>query len=106
MEFWNWVLVEKDAPPELRELAKRGSSLNLGAAGIVEADDAEAWPAMQRSARGVIGRQEKMRYPALLGAQPREGFEGPGFVYAGMSKDDGQWNWWLRWAEFMTGTPS
>jgi hypothetical protein len=70
---------------------------------LVEADDAEAWPAQQRSTRGVYGRPEKMRYPGLLGVTKKDGFTGPGLVYSGMSKDDTQWNWWLRYREFMLG---
>jgi hypothetical protein len=50
------------------------------------------------------GFSAEMRYPALLGTQPLDGFVGPGLVYAGMSKDDGQWNWWLRYRDFLSGT--
>jgi phenylpropionate dioxygenase-like ring-hydroxylating dioxygenase large terminal subunit len=104
-EFWNWILVEKDAPPEMRQAAKMASALSLGSSGIVEADDAETWPGQQRAARGVFGRQEKFRYLNVRGLSKANGFRGPGMVYSGICFDDAMWNWWLSYRDFMLGDP-
>jgi hypothetical protein len=46
-----------------------------------------------------------MKYQTFLGINRPDGWEGKGLVYAGISKDDGQWNWWRRYFEYMTGEP-
>jgi nitrite reductase/ring-hydroxylating ferredoxin subunit len=105
-EFVNWVLVERDASDEVKEKMLQASVRSVGSSGTVEQDDAEVWPSMHRSSRGAMGRRQTLKYQALLGVNKPDDWPGSGQVYDGFSKDDGQWNWWLRWAEFMTGTPS
>jgi nitrite reductase/ring-hydroxylating ferredoxin subunit len=101
-ESWNWIFVER-GDKSREEINRRSTIFGTGTSGLVEQDDAEAWPSMQRSARGVIGRTQTLKYQALLGEIRPDDWPGPGKVYAGMSKDDNQWNWWLRWYDFMTG---
>ena len=69
---------------------------------LASVDDVEAWPSMQRTARGVVGAEQPLRYDARSGPTPPPGWNGPGLVYTGVSKDDNQWNWWRRWFELMT----
>lgn len=106
-EFYNWFLVEKGTLGEVRKAMSEVSGLAFGISGFVETDDADTWPQMTASARGAIGRQQKIRYQALLGERrPADWPESlGGHVYEGFTKDDNQWNWWLRWADFMTGKP-
>jgi nitrite reductase/ring-hydroxylating ferredoxin subunit len=101
-EFFNWVAVEKDAPPAFKVAARRATLHSLGTSGVVEQDDAESWPSMQRSARGWLGRQQTLKYQARVGLNRPEDWPGKGMVYQGASKDDGQWNFWLRWLEYLT----
>jgi hypothetical protein len=56
-------------------------------------------------AHGALGRQSKLRYQAVLGDNKPDDWPGPGQVYSGFVKDDMQWNWWLRYLDFMTGRP-
>lgn len=106
-EFFNWFLVEKGTSEELRDVMAEISGLAFGVSGFVETDDADTWPQMTESARGVMGRQQKIRYQALLGEKRPEDWPETlgGHVYEGFTKDDNQWNWWLRWNDFMTGNP-
>ncbi|MBA4084245.1 Rieske 2Fe-2S domain-containing protein [Janibacter terrae] len=111
-EFINWFLVEKDAPEDFKDLMRRASTLGLGTTGFVETDDADTWPLMTESAEGFMGEQQKIRYGALCGEdQPLDGywdegeFPGGGHLYPGFTKDDAQWNWWLRYRDFMLGDP-
>ena len=73
--------------------------------GFVETDDSDTWPQMHQSSKGIMGRQQKLRYQALVGDNKPQDWPGGGHVYDGFTKDDNQWNWWLRWNEFMTGKP-
>jgi hypothetical protein len=104
-EFFNWFLVEKSASAEMRRTMSRTSNLSFGISGFVESDDADTWPQMTQSARGYLGSQQKLRYQALIGECKPDDWPGGGHVYEGFGKDDNQWNWWLRYADFMTGRP-
>jgi phenylpropionate dioxygenase-like ring-hydroxylating dioxygenase large terminal subunit len=101
LELLSWSLVEREAPAEIRAVAKRTSVLMTGISGFIEQDDAETWPGIQRASRGFIGRSETLKYNAVLGERRPEGWVGGGTVYDGFSKDDPQWNWWLRYRQFM-----
>jgi phenylpropionate dioxygenase-like ring-hydroxylating dioxygenase large terminal subunit len=105
-EYMNWVFVERGASEEYKRLTRRTTVFGTGSSGVVEQDDAEAWPSMQKSSRGFIGRKHSMKYQALLGENKPDDWMGGGLVYDGFSKDDNQWNWWLRYLEYMTGDPS
>jgi nitrite reductase/ring-hydroxylating ferredoxin subunit len=102
-EYWTWVFAEKDAPEELKQKMLEASVQSLGNTGMTEMDDAETWPHIQEAARGPVGRDRTIKYQALAGENrpadwpPSAG----GHVYNGFSKDDNQWNWWLRWRELM-----
>jgi phenylpropionate dioxygenase-like ring-hydroxylating dioxygenase large terminal subunit len=99
-EFLTWVFVPKGMK-ESADLNKRSTIFGTGTSGVVEQDDSEAWPQIQRSAHGALGRRQTLKYHALLGENKGD-WPGPGKVYGGFSKDDNQWEWWLRWLEFMT----
>ncbi len=100
-EFTHWNFVARGASQEFRERVQLASNLAVGASGFVEQDDAEVFPAQQRSARGFIGRQSKMRYLALDGPNRPVGWVGGGTVFSGFAKDDTQWNWWRRYYAYM-----
>ncbi len=99
----NWYLVEKSASEEMREKMGRAATLGFGISGFIETDDADTFPQMTETSKGVIGSQVPMRYHARTGEGPTPAdFPGPGRVYPGFSKDDTQWNWWQRYFELMT----
>jgi phenylpropionate dioxygenase-like ring-hydroxylating dioxygenase large terminal subunit len=106
-EFYNWFLVERGTPPELRDAMAELAGLAFGISGFIETDDADTWPQMTASARGVMGRRQKIRYQALIGEKRPADWPDSlgGHVYEGFSKDDNQWQWWRRWAEFVAGDP-
>jgi phenylpropionate dioxygenase-like ring-hydroxylating dioxygenase large terminal subunit len=100
-EFLNWCLVERDAPEELKRKMTKATVQTLGSSGTIEQDDADTWPEMQRAATGPMGRRQTLKYQALLGENKPDDWPGGGLVYNGFSKDDNQWNWWLRWRDLM-----
>jgi nitrite reductase/ring-hydroxylating ferredoxin subunit len=101
-EFTNWMFCEKDTPPDMKRRMLAAAIAATGTSGTIEQDDAEAWPHMSRSARGVMGAQGTLKYQALLGENKPDGWTGPALVYGGFSKDDTQWNWWQAWLKLMT----
>lgn len=101
-EMLSWIMVEKDASPELREQTRLTSVRNFGISGLIEQDDAEAWQGIQRTVHGPIGRRLTAKYAARLDPAKPDEFEGGGDVFAGFSRDDAQWAWWRRYAEVMS----
>jgi phenylpropionate dioxygenase-like ring-hydroxylating dioxygenase large terminal subunit len=102
LEFTNWLFVEKNTPPELREQMIQQSVQLLGTSGMVEQDDSDTWPHMTLAAKGAQGRNITMKYQAMYETGKPEGWPGPGIVNEGFTKDDTQWHWWKYWHELMT----
>tara|TARA_R110002110_G_C13470525_1_gene720982 strand:+ start:101124 stop:102521 length:1398 start_codon:yes stop_codon:yes gene_type:complete len=101
LEFTNWIFVEKDTPPELREQMIQQSVRLLGTSGMVEADDSDTWPHMTLAAKGAQARNQSMKYQAIYETPAPKGWPGPGIVNEGFTKDDTQWHWWKYWYELM-----
>jgi hypothetical protein len=100
------VLVERDAPEDLKDRIRRSTIFTFSDSGIFEQDDSEVWPSIQRATRGTMGQKRGMVYPVPMGVESRpDDFpsDGVGWVFEGVSKDDNQWQWWVRWSEFMAG---
>jgi len=105
-ELMSWVLVERDSSAELRECIRLGSLMVFGVSGLAESDDTDMWPTQYKNARGGVGRTQKLRYQAIADEDvERRDWPGPGPVYRGITKDNSQWNWWLRYRDFMNGRP-
>ncbi|MCU1360036.1 MAG: (2Fe-2S)-binding protein [Ilumatobacteraceae bacterium] len=104
-EMMHWVLVERDAPAEYKAALRKSVLLQFGTSGVIEQDDCESWPSIQKAATGYMGSQEHMRNQAFVGHKPPDDWPGGALVYDGFSKDDCHWNWWLRYRDYMTGNP-
>lgn len=97
-EILSWVLYETDASPAVQERTVETTIRNFGMSGLFEEDDAETWVRIQQGLGTVGGRSSRLSYDAVLGEKRPEGWAGPGKVYAGPSRDDNQWEFWLEWA--------
>src|SRR3546814_539509 len=84
-----------------RTFAEAVSAYNMGSSGTIEQDDTDTWPHMTRNARGAMGKRQTLKYGALLGENKPDDWPGGGSVYAGFTKDDNQWQWWLAYRDLM-----
>jgi phenylpropionate dioxygenase-like ring-hydroxylating dioxygenase large terminal subunit len=98
LEVWQLTLISKDAPEEVRETVTKMQSLTV----CMLQDDADAVQSIQHAAIGPRGQAQTMKYGAMLGENRPADWPGPGVVHAGFSRDDTQWNFWLKWFEMMT----
>lgn len=102
-EFWTWLFAEKDCPEEIKEKMLRNGVQQVGTSGLIEQDDTDAWPHISLAARGYKARKNMtLKYQAILGENKPEKWPGGGKVYAGFSKDDSQWDWWMAYRRAMT----
>jgi hypothetical protein len=105
MEVMYWALVEKDAPAEVKELTRRTTIQVFTDSGLIDQDDAEVWAGTQRVIGGAVAQRRRANYQGLLGITKPADWPGGGEVYAGPSSDDNQWNFWMRYLDFMNGDP-
>src|SRR5271155_2834347 len=95
----NLHVLTKNAPEGMAAQARTMGGVGLG---VVAVGDYDAWPSIQKAIGGTIGQAQTLKYNTFSGPNPPDGWPGPGTVYAGFSRDDTQWNFWLRWLECMT----
>jgi hypothetical protein len=95
-------MVEKDAPQDVKAAVRQATIQIHTSSGLIDQDDAEVWSGTQRVINGVMAQSRRSTYRGLLGVHKPDDWPGGGLVYDGPSSDDNEWNWWLRYQDFMT----
>lgn len=67
IEVWAWVLVERDAPPEIKDAIRLSCLRRFSPAGTWEQDDADNWMQATQASRGVATRRVRLNYQMGLG---------------------------------------
>lgn len=99
VEIWLWHIVDKAAPPEVREFYRANYIRNFGPGGLIEADDEMNWSQATAAARGVVARRYPLNYQIGLGREPLdEGFAGRAHVAPSEAHIRG---FYRRWAQLM-----
>lgn len=98
-EVWTYVVVDKKAPSEVKEAAKRAHVFSMGPAGMTEQDDLNNWFQVSASGNFRMGRQQPMNFQLALGRRKRSELA-PGLLTPDMS-EVGQLDFYGRWAEMM-----
>jgi phenylpropionate dioxygenase-like ring-hydroxylating dioxygenase large terminal subunit len=103
-EMWSYVLVDKAAPPEVKEAAARYHERNWGPNGYIQKDDMENWYVQTQYSKGLMTRtnlrqnaQLRMSTPAIHG--PSE-FGLPGMFHP-VPTDENIRRFYGRWSEVM-----
>jgi nitrite reductase/ring-hydroxylating ferredoxin subunit len=102
MEVMYWCMVEKGAPEAVKAAMRKATIQIFTSSGLIDQDDAEVWGGTQRVIGGAMAQRRRSTYMGLLGVQKPDAWPGDGLVYDGPSSDDNQWNWWLRYQDFLT----
>ncbi|HJU18789.1 MAG TPA: aromatic ring-hydroxylating dioxygenase subunit alpha [Stellaceae bacterium] len=107
-EVWRWYLVDRAAPPEVKDFLRRYYIRYSGPAGMTEQDDMENWNYAHMASRGTIARRYPYNYEQGAGRErmdyEQDGFRIPGSVAdvtAAKSSEHNLRNLYRRWAEFM-----
>jgi ethylbenzene dioxygenase alpha subunit len=100
IELYTWTLVNRNMPPEIKELYRKGTMLTFSPGGVFEMDDGENWEYATRANEGWVTRHQPLHY--ALGVSSRiEAPDLPGHVHRGSLNDANQRLFYARWAEFM-----
>jgi hypothetical protein len=99
-EFWHFVLLERDAPDEIKRALRIGSQANNGAAGMFEQDDVDNWRQVTEASKSRFARQHPQDLSmgaGHAGTHP----DYPGFVSERYISENNQRLFYRRWEEFM-----
>ncbi|HJU18790.1 MAG TPA: aromatic ring-hydroxylating dioxygenase subunit alpha [Stellaceae bacterium] len=107
-EVWRWYLVDRDAPPEVKDFLRQYYIRYSGPAGLTEQDDMENWNYAHMASRGAIAQRYPYNYEQGLGSEVEnyewQGLKIPGQVVdlsAAQSSEHNLRNLYRRWAQFM-----
>ncbi len=101
MEVWSMILVDSDAPDEVKAAYRDRITRMFGTSGIFEQDDGENWVEVQRVLRGHKTRQTSLN--ASMGkGHTEDRSEYPGIV-SGMFSEEAARGFYQHWARMMAG---
>jgi 3-phenylpropionate/trans-cinnamate dioxygenase subunit alpha len=102
MEVWAWVVVEKNAPQEIREAQAREFARNQSFNGMAQTDDGENWAMISTVlAEGTQARRQMWNYQMGVGHDGDDPAF-PGRIGPNFYGETPQRGYYRRWLEFMT----
>jgi PAH dioxygenase large subunit len=104
-EIFSWLLVEKDAPQELKERMRRAYILSFGPSGMLEQDDMENWRTISKTAQGEVARDvpQYVRMGEDVGLKPIAEWPGPGTAWPTQYFELPTMTFLKRWASWLRG---
>jgi phenylpropionate dioxygenase-like ring-hydroxylating dioxygenase large terminal subunit len=102
IEVWAWTVVDKTAPPEVRERQRIGALRTFSAGGVFEQDDGENWSEIQHVLRGHIASQTRFNLQMGLGLDRDDDPDFPGRVNRVYCETAAR-GFYGRWAQLMSG---
>ena len=99
-EFWSWQFVDRDAPPEVKEMMRLAGLRTFGPSGTFEQDDMDNWQGCTQTGRGVVTRRHALNLQMGLG---RDSFDPDfgGWVSERRLSESNQRSYYRRWAQLM-----
>jgi phenylpropionate dioxygenase-like ring-hydroxylating dioxygenase large terminal subunit len=77
IEIWEWTIVDKNAPAEVKDAMRRECMVRFGPTGTWEQDDMDNWIQATKAGRGYMARQVPLNYQMGIGHQSKhEDLEG------------------------------
>ena len=107
IEIWSWFLIERDAPPQLKEASHKALVISFGSSGMLEQDDTENWSSITRAASGQMARRQYFNYRmGLKNLQPMTDWPGPGTAYPLDYTEANERAFFRTWLDYMSRRPS
>jgi ethylbenzene dioxygenase alpha subunit len=99
-EFWHFVLLEKDMPPDLKRALRMGLGNNNGVTGLFEQDDMDNWRGVTQASLSPMARKYAHHLSMGVGhTAPQTDF--PGLVSERYISEHNQRHFYHRWERFM-----
>ena len=103
IELQTWVLVNRNAPEEIKEAYRKGVMMTFAPAGVFEMDDGENWEYATRANDGVVTRRQRLYYGLGQGTETTHP-ELPGNLHRGQINDANQRAFLGRWSQLMSAS--
>jgi hypothetical protein len=100
MEVWAWVLVDREAPADVKEAYRLATLRTFGPGGMLEQEDGENWSQCAAASRGWVSRHRPNNLQMGLRDEGTDG-EYPGRVSHVFSEMNGR-AFYRRWVELLT----
>jgi phenylpropionate dioxygenase-like ring-hydroxylating dioxygenase large terminal subunit len=101
MEIWSWAIVDRAAPPEIKDLMRFASQYRFSPTGVFEQDDVDNWQECTRSGRGVVARRHTLNTQMGLGHE-RFDEDLQAWTSDFRLSESNYRQFYRRWAELMT----
>ena len=102
MEVWSYCIVDKAAPPQIKEAQRRNYVRTFGPSGGFEQDDMNNWLQCTNSGTGLVGKRYPMNVQMGLGHETRSEIM-PGVISRSPSETN-QRAFYTRWEEIMNAS--
>jgi hypothetical protein len=100
-EGWRWLFVDKDAPTEVKDLARHHFMRYSGPAGLTEQDDMENWAYAHTASTGILARRHPYNFQLGLGATHPVGSVDGAVVTEATHSEENARTFYGRWAQLM-----
>jgi phenylpropionate dioxygenase-like ring-hydroxylating dioxygenase large terminal subunit len=101
-EVWLYIIVDKEAPPEVKRDIRLLAQRHFSPAGMFEQDDMDNWEQSTQAAAGMVARRYPLNYTMGLGhEQWTDGGEAPRRIETIMDESN-QRTFYRGWAEFLS----
>jgi phenylpropionate dioxygenase-like ring-hydroxylating dioxygenase large terminal subunit len=104
MEIWSWVLAEREAPDDYKDLARNIGPRIFGIAGVFEQDDVTIWDSLTEASANRIAQQYPFRFQMALPPleNPLTDYPGPGRAYRPAITETVQFEFMRHWDRIMS----
>lgn len=98
IEVWAFIVVDADAPDDIKEEFRKQNIRTFSAGGVFEQDDGENWVEVQKVFKGIKARKTKLNVQMGLGSSATDNPDFPGRISDVYSEDAarGMYQHWLR----------
>lgn len=100
IELYTWVIVNKNAPEDVKEKWRRGAMMTFSPTGVFEMDDGENWEYCTKTSRGMVTRYQDL-YVGLGMNSRIEDSELPGNVFRGQLNEANSRAFYQRWKDLL-----
>jgi nitrite reductase/ring-hydroxylating ferredoxin subunit len=101
-EAWRWLIVDADAPKEVKDLSRHHFLRYSGPAGMTEQDDMENWSFLTEASLGTHARKFPYNYQARLHAEHPSHNLAEGMVTDGWGTEGGIRSYYRAWSRHLS----
>jgi 3-phenylpropionate/trans-cinnamate dioxygenase subunit alpha len=99
VEVWSWCIVDRDAPPDVKDAIRRAYNQTMGPSGLIEQDDSHNWEFCTASSHSAVRQQYPYNYQMGLGDE--HWHEGLRSMITDRLSEATQRSFYRRWAKLM-----